>query len=78
MKNYELLKHYYSNKFKEVFLYDELSSSYEKKVKELEKLLLKQENIDISGTQWLYSTHEEYYIIGIKNDNVVFIFVIFI
>ncbi len=71
MKNYELLKPFYSTKFKEVFLYDELSSSYEKKVKELEKLLFKQENIDISGTQWLYSTHEEYYIIGIQNDNVV-------
>jgi hypothetical protein len=71
MKNYELLKPFYSTKFKEVFLYDVLSPYFEKKIKELEILLIKQENINIFNVNWLYSTHEEYYLIGVQNDNVV-------
>ena len=33
MKNYQLLKPFYSTKFKEVFLYDVLSPYFEKKLK---------------------------------------------
>lgn len=70
MKNYDLLKPYYLNKFKKVFFYNSLTRNdlfNIKKIIEIEKT----QGVNLDDVEWLYSANDDYYLIGIHNNKIV-------
>lgn len=70
MNNYELLKPYYSNKFKKVFFYNSLTKNDLLSIKEIIEIE-KTQGINLEDVEWLYSANDDYYLIGLYNNKVV-------
>lgn len=66
MKNYDKLKHLFNTTFRNIFFFNQLDKDNLKDIKEIIKI-----REDLNDVQWLYSGNDNFYLVGIQNNNVV-------